>query len=75
MEHFARGQIGGAFQQGSERLEHFGFARGQIGGVILPRGRMIGAPCRGADRWGHFNRGQKYWSTLVFARGQIGGGI
>ena len=51
---------------GAEKSEHLG--SGQIGGGISPRGRMIGAPCQGADRWGHFTRGQKDWSTLPGGR-------
>ena len=61
----------GEFHQGAERLEHL--TGGQIDG-----GRKIEAPCQGADRWGHFTRGQKDLSTLPgadrwrnFTRGQI----
>ena len=51
----------GAFHQGAERLENL--ARGQIDGC-----RKIRAPCEGADRWGHFTRGQKKWNTLPGSR-------
>ena len=51
----------GAFHQGAERLEHL--AREQI-----DESRKNRAPCEGADRWGHFTRLQKKWSTLPGGR-------
>ena len=46
----------GAFQQGAERLEHFGFARGQIDGAFH----------QGAERLEHLARGQMagVWFSL-----------
>ena len=61
LEHLPRGQIDGVFHQGAKRLEHF--AREQI-----DESRKNREPCEGANKWGHFARLQKKWSTLPGGR-------